>query len=224
MRRNVPTAVTVIAILHLVGGGLGLILSLCGCGGYLMQGAFSAITMPTPPTRPGQPPPPAPPNPGQMMKEIESAIPGYKVFTIASLGVSLVLDILLLSAGIGLLKLQSWARILSFIYAPISILYHIGSAVFQLGFVTPAMQAIYAKNPALAGMSSFTGVLSGIGVFFGLVFILYPIVVLVVLLRPSIAASFRTGLTPSESEAFEEEDRSDDDSWPDRPNDDRIRR
>jgi hypothetical protein len=130
----------------------------------------------------------------------------------------------LLSAGVGLLKLQSWARILSFIYAPISILYHIVSAVYQIVLVTPAMQASYAKNPAFAGMSSFTGVVSGIGVFFGLVFMLYPIVVLVILLRPSIAAVFRKDWAPSESEESEEEDNPDDDSWRDRPLDDRIRR
>ena len=157
------------------------------------------------------------------MKEIESAIPGYKAVTIASLGVSFVLDILLLSAGFGLLKLQSWARILSFVYAPISILYHIGSAVYQLVFVTPAMQAIYAKNPAFAGISSFTGVLSGIGVFVGLAFMLYPIVVLVILLRPSIAAAFRTDWASRESDESEEADNLDDDSWRDRPRDDRIR-
>ena len=47
MPRYRPTPVFVIAILHLVGGGLGLFSSICGCGGLLMGSAFSSMSLPT---------------------------------------------------------------------------------------------------------------------------------------------------------------------------------
>jgi hypothetical protein len=42
MRRQRPTSILVIAILHLVGGGLGLLFALCGLGGIVLSSAVSS--------------------------------------------------------------------------------------------------------------------------------------------------------------------------------------
>jgi hypothetical protein len=62
------------------------------------------------------------------------------------------------------------------------------------------------------GFSSFMTILSGVGVLFNLLFVLYPIAVLVVMLLPSTAAAFRGEATvreeredsPDTGEYFEE--------------------
>jgi hypothetical protein len=193
MRRQPTNAILVIAILHLVGGGLDLAGSLCGCGGLILTNSIGSL-MPAPPTLParsGQPPPPPLPNFNDMMKSMNDQIPGYLAFTIVSLALSFLLDIMLLSGGVGLLKMQPWARWLSLVYAPISILVRIGTAVYQLIWVLPATQAMFAKSMAAPAFSSFMTVSSGIGVFVNLLFCTYPIAVIIVLLLPSTAAAFR---------------------------------
>jgi hypothetical protein len=214
----------VIAILHLVGGGLGLLGSLCGCGGVLMimGGSLSSMTMPTPPTKPGQPAPASPPAFGDVIKYYENTVPGYKAFTFGSLAFSFLLDVMLLSGGVGLLKMQSWARILSLIYAPISIIVRIFGSIYQIVWVTPATKALYEKNPALAGMSSFVSISSGIGVIFGLLLVLYPIAVLIVMLLPSTAAAFRGETVPSTRERSDLGEEDPDDPWREPPRSDRF--
>ncbi len=188
MPRQRTTPILVLAILHLVGGGLGLFFSLCGCGGLVMSNALSSVT-PTFPTRPGQPPPP--PNAAQIMQYYDDHVPGYRAFTIGNIALSLLLDLLLIAGGIGLLKMQPWARWLSLVYAPLSILYHLASFLYSLILVMPATDKLYAQNPALAAMSSFITFASGIGVFFALLIVIYPIAVIVILLLPSTSAAFR---------------------------------
>ncbi|HEY7308619.1 MAG TPA: hypothetical protein VH643_04565 [Gemmataceae bacterium] len=213
MRRQRTTPILVIAILHLVGGGLGLILSLCGCGGLVMTNALSSA-IPTVPQRPGQPPPP--PSAADTMKYYNDHIPGYRAFTFGGLALSLMLDIMLLAAGIGLLNVQPWARWLSLVYAPISILNRLVSFVYQLVWVLPVTQELYAKNPAMAGMSSFVTIGGGIGLVVSLLFILYPIAVVVLMLLPSTAAAFR-GELPSREDDYGEDDREEGDPWREPP-------
>lgn len=195
MRRQPTTAILVIAILHLVGGSIGLLGSLCGCGGLLMADSLSSImsTPPTLPARPGQSQPiPAPPGAKEVMQYMKENVPGYLPFTIASICLSFLLDLMLISGGIGLLKMQPWARWLSLAYAPISILMHVGSFIYQLVWVMPVTQALYAKTAAaMPGFGSLMTFSTGIGVVAALLIVMYPIAVLIVLLLPSTAAAFR---------------------------------
>jgi hypothetical protein len=115
--------------------------------------------MPTMPQRPGQPPPP--PNPSDIMKQMNDRVPGYRAFTFGTLGVDFLLSAMLLAGGIGLLSVQPWARWLSLGYAPISILVHIVSFVYQLVWVIPATEALYAQNPAFKGMSGLATISGG---------------------------------------------------------------
>lgn len=218
-----PTPVLVIAILHLVGGGLGLIFSLCGCAGLFMGSALSSMTLPTAPVRPGQPAPPPPPGPNEIMKFYNENVPGYQAFTIGAIVVSFLLDGMLLAAGIGLLNMRPWARGLSLAYAPISIVNRVFAFIYQLVFVMPATEKLYAQNPVLAGMSSFMTITTGVGLVVNLLFIIYPIAVLVILLMPSTAAAFR-GQAPVRAEGASEEASDSDDSWRDPPRSDAITR
>ena len=220
MRRQRTTAILVIAILHLVGGGLGLIGSLCGCAGLVMTNTLSSA-IPTMPQRPGQPPPPSA---ADAMKYYNDHVPGYRAFTIGGLAFSFLLDTLLLSGGIGLLMMQPWARWVSVAYAPLSILVRLASFIYQLVWVLPVTQELYAKNPAMAGMSSIVSISGGIGLFLSLLFVLYPIAVLVIMLLPSTAAAFRGELPPREDD-YEDNDLDEDDSWRDpSPRSDKFRR
>ncbi len=223
MPRYRPTPVFVIAILHLVGGGLGLIFSLCGCAGLFMGSALSSMSLPTVPARPGQTAPPPPPGPNEIMKFYNENVPGYQAFTIGAIVVSLLLDGMLLAAGIGLLNMRPWARGLSLVYAPISIVNRVFAFIYQLVFVTPATEKLYAQNPVLAGMSSFMTITTGVGLVVNLLFIIYPITVLVILLMPSTAAAFRVQ-APVRSDDIGEEASDSDDSWRDPPRSDAITR
>ncbi len=217
MVRQRTTPILVLAILHLVGGGLGLIASLCGCAGLFMANSLGSISAPTFPARPGQPaPPPPPPSPADTMKFYNDNVPGYRAFTIGSVALSMLLDIMLISGGIGLLNMQPWARWLSLVYAPISILVRIATFIYNLALVMPATNKLYAQNPAMAGMSSFVNVGTGIGLFVSLLFVIYPIAVVIILLMPSTAAAFR-GDHPAGADDLSSEDYPEDDRWREPP-------
>jgi hypothetical protein len=213
VRRQRTTPILVLAILHLVGGGLGLFVSLCSCGGLVMSNTLSSV-VPTVPQRPGQPSPP--PSVNDVMKYYNEHIPGYRAFIFIGLALSFLLDILLLTGGIGLLNMQPWARWLSLVYAPISIVVRIVSFIYQIVWVMPATEALYAQNPALKGMSSFVTITGGVGSFLSLLFVLYPLTVLVILLLPSTTAAFR-GEIPAREDDFRDEQEFEEDSWREPP-------
>jgi hypothetical protein len=142
------------------------------------------------------------------MKYYEENVPGYKFFTFTALAVGLLLDLMLLASGIGLLLMHPWARALSLIYAPLSILFHVVSFAYQLIFVMPATQDFFARIPAVGPMGSLVAIITDIGLIVGFLVVIYPIVVLILLLRSSTAAAFR-GETPSKMD-----DESPDDRYP----------
>ncbi|MGH7227095.1 MAG: hypothetical protein ACRELF_28085, partial [Gemmataceae bacterium] len=82
-------------------------------------------------------------------------------------------------------------------------LVHIGGFVYQLIWVMPAMQALYAKFSAAMGISSLMSISSGFGMVISLLIISYPISVLIVLLLPSTSAAFRGELPAREDETHE---------------------
>jgi hypothetical protein len=216
MTRYRPTAILVIAILHILGGGIGLFGS---CYSIVIMGAagMSSTSAPAPPlSAPPLPPsnatssrtPPAIPNTSQIMKYYEDHVPGYKLFTFAGLGVSFVLAVMLLASGIGLLKMQPWARRLSLAYAPLSILFHIISFVYQLILLMPVTHDLFAQISGPIPMGAILEVATNIGFVVGFLVIAYPIVVLVVMLRRSTVTAFRDEVP--EAEAV---DRFADDPW-----------
>ena len=97
----------------------------------------------------------------------------------------------LIAAGIGLLLLQNWARIMSIIWAIFDSLMVLVGVCFTVPMVRAQMAAMPNMPSAVAGVA---GVIGGIfGVLFGLA---YPVVLMVFMLRPTFAASFREDAPP----------------------------
>jgi hypothetical protein len=102
--------------------------------------------------------------------------------------------VLLLAAGIGLLMLKEWARKLSIGYAIYAIVSGLVGTVLTFVFVTRPMleRASQAQGPEAAG--AIGGVIGGsIG---GCVGLIYPVILLIFMLRPKVAAAFRPAGTP----------------------------
>jgi hypothetical protein len=130
-----PAAVTVIAVINFVLGGLGLLGTCCG-GVALLVLSSLAGSMPAPP---GQP------NPLKEMQTLFESIPGYIPFMIASAILGAIAAIVLIVAGIGLLRMRRWARITCLIYAVYTILSTLGGTVYTFVVVTPAMEKWQAE-------------------------------------------------------------------------------
>ena len=157
------------------------------------------------------------------MQYMNTNVPGYLAFTIANLALSFLLDLMLISGGIGLLKMQPWARWLSLVYAPISILMHVASFIYQLVWVIPATKALSAKTAAaMPGFGSIMTLSSGIAAFVALLIVIYPIAVLIVLLLPSTAAAFR-GEVPVQEDNVRDELSDAEEHWRNSPRSDKFR-
>jgi hypothetical protein len=134
----------------------------------------------------------------------------------ASLLQYIVLAILLIISGIGLLKTAPWGRALALVYAALSILSNLGLIVLVLLTDIPAVQEFAEK---LATQGEEAQMLANLMKFFAyvpvvvlLLSLIYPAIVAILMLRPSVAAAFR-GETPLKvegapaSEHIEEDDR-----------------
>ncbi len=181
-----PTAITVIAVLQFVFGGIGL-LSFCGdvvqavAGNKLFTPSFGA-----PQAQQQQE------LQQSMERFIEEILLGPKAVRIGS---NLTLSLVMIISGIGLLKLQSWGRMLSILYALLSIL----DKVFMAGYTAlvsiPATQE-FVKPIAARGLEgqSMALVMQVLVVAMVVVSVLsmtYPIIVLIIMFRPKIVAAFR---------------------------------
>ncbi len=208
MVRQRPTSILILAILHLVAGGFGIFGSCYSV--VIMATANSAsssatVVTPAPANPAGRPSPTAPPSASQIMKYYQEHIPAYKAFTFSALAVDLVLDLMLLASGIGLLLMHPWARVLSLIYAPLSILFHVVSFAYQLIFVIPATHDLFAHMTGSGPMGTLLAAITDISLIVGFLVVIYPIVVLILLLRPSAVAAFRDEAPAKMSDGIPEE-------------------
>jgi hypothetical protein len=197
MKPERPTSILVIAILHLIGGSLGLILVVCGGVQLAMQNAAA--------NQPG-----AQNDPGVRFQQyLDQQAPSAQAVNIANLGVSLVMGIMLLAAGIGLLSMRGWARWVSVVYAGISISEKIFLLVYNLVVIFPVYDAFFAKEaanlpPGMPGM--MRGIFIG-SLIFQTVLVIYPITVAIIMLKPS------TGRAFAEAAAGGRRDREEDEGW-----------
>ncbi len=200
MTPNRPKAVLVIAILNFVFGGLWLLYLTC-VGIVVSLFAVIAKNMP--------PPPPGQPNPMEVLRVFE-AVPGYIQVLIVA-GVSAVLiHVVLIVAGFGLLKMRPWGRWASVAYAVVMIVGVIAFTTYTIVFVNPAViawaedfnrkmgAAAPPQNPTANTFSSAGS---------SLVYIAYPIALLIVLFMPSVSAAFagRPGRRRRRADEGEEE-------------------
>ena len=97
MARKRPTSVTVMGVLNLVFGILGLLAVLCGGGVVAL--AVAGLSN-APPPKPGEP------DLVGLFKAIDQEVPSYKIYMGASLVIGLILSIVLIVAGVGLLRMK----------------------------------------------------------------------------------------------------------------------
>jgi hypothetical protein len=134
----------------------------------------------------------------------------------ASLLQYVVLSILMIISAIGLLKMQRWGRVLSLVYATLSILSNIAIAVYMWVVNIPAVKAfadrLGAQGQEAQMMANLMKFFSNFSIITPIVSMIYPIIVLILMLRPSVAAAFRGQAeappdSASDSNQFEAEDR-----------------
>jgi hypothetical protein len=205
---NRPTAVLVIAILHLVFGSLGLLCSIIQASGAGKQLQQMQAKMD--------------PKQGQLQEKLEQAleaeIPGYSTVEMASSVVSMFLCFMLLACGVGLLGMHVWARFGSIAYGVVSILFHLLSVIYAFVFVVPAMNNVFkglAKDnpqmdPQMAKAMEMGGTIGAtVGAMAGCAGMIYPTAVLIVMFLPRVRAAFDRagrGESPYEPGAAREED------------------
>jgi len=197
MQPKRPTSVTVIAILHFVFGGLGLLMDTC-TGAMLAAGGTGMFARAGQAGRPQE-------LLQDMTRYVEENTPAAQAAQYGELAVDLVISILMIISGVGLLQMRSWGRALSIVYAVLSILLKLVIAVYAVAFRIPAVNEFISQHPNLkpdeALVLSYGKLGAVAGPIFDVLFMIYPIVVLVIMLRPSIAAAFRgepTGLPVEE--------------------------
>jgi hypothetical protein len=198
MQRERPTTVLVLAIFNFVLGGMGVMSMLC-LGG--MGALFLAMANVTPP--PGQP------NPMKEVWGMYEAIPGFIPYTIATTLLGVVLAVLLIIAGFGLLRMQTWARTICIAYAIIAILMGGVGLVYQLTTANPAMATWQMENARKKGIPVatppvFADIMAVGGTLLGAI---YPVTLLIVLNLSHVRAAFAA----PPREAGDEESSSEDD-------------
>jgi hypothetical protein len=187
MQRRRPTSVLVIAIFQLVFGGLGMVCGACALVGAA-AGDGQQFQMPGAPKDPDQE------KLEKLIQQVEDKdVPGKKAFDIGDQVVNWVLAIALIASGIGLLKMQSWARALAIIYAIVSVLEKIVGLIYTFAFINPALREALQQMPAedRTKVEPFVtlGIVGGPVILF--VMMIYPVIVLIVMLLPSVARAFR---------------------------------
>lgn len=166
-----PTAVTVIAVIGIAFGLLGI----C-CGGFgLLGSAFTESIMGA-----------APQGEQDINRQLWSG-PQATRYNLFSSVISLVLGFMLLIGSIGLLMMALWARGLMLFYALFAIVANIGSSLLYFLLLYPEQQKIIASNPGAQAymFGHYFGL--GCGVVLGLI---YPIAVLIILNKPEIKSAF----------------------------------
>jgi hypothetical protein len=123
--------------------------------------------------------------------------PAYAAWTKISIALGLLAAAALLAAGIGLLKLQPWARMLSIVYAIYAIVMGLVGGVINYMFLIQPMlqQAQHSQGPQAVGAAIGGAVGGMVGGCFGLI---YPVLLLIFMLRANVAAAFRSAANPAE--------------------------
>lgn len=194
-----PAPVTVIGYLNIIFGILWILGFLCGGLGLLMLVAiFNSTAIDAEPE-------------GKWSKEMLQTlinshiehIPYITEVTVAEVLFLFAMTLLLLIAGIGLLRMKSWARKACIFYGVVTLLVYLALLGYNIAVVSPNMGAVkddltdwLANNPnpkgqtinPLGDSSAGANIIStSVGTC---LWSIYPIIVLILMLLPSVAAAF----------------------------------
>jgi hypothetical protein len=207
MNKQKPPVAVVLGILHIIFGSLGLICNICGMAGVgVIYFGANEIYKKAGPTEKKEL--------EQIWNQLNESVPGLVVYLFADMIGSMLLGLVLLIAGIGLLRVRPWARQVSIIWAVVRFIVVVATLAYTVAVVNPGMQKFGkdmeewqqkmqkrqqpagqpapAKSPFGGGMGG-TGnaALDNIMSFAGAaISAAYAIVVLVLMLRPSTVHAF----------------------------------
>lgn len=209
MPRARPTLLTVMGILNIVVGSLFLLLYICAGVGLLWM--FTARDIP------GMPVNPFP----DLLEFLRRELPSYIPVTIAVILLSFVLSVLLIVAGIGLLNVRRWGRVLSLVYSVFMIVVQLGHVIYLLAVANPVLlrwQADFLRRMgAIAAPTS--GAENVLEVIRAIALMVYAIVLLIIMLLPAAGAAFGGPRSPGyEADRYADHDeydrrRRDDEGW-----------
>jgi hypothetical protein len=120
-------------------------------------------------------------------------VPNLTAINVVDVVASFIMCVLLLASGVGLLQMRPWGCYLSYAYAALSILEKLVILGIQLFVVWPVVDRFLQNEPQARQPGWAFGAKIG---FFGVSFlqsalIIYPILILVLLLLPSVREAFR---------------------------------
>ena len=160
-----PTSVTVFGILNIVFAAFGII------GTFASLAFFSANA-----------------DMNNPVVKIIHENSSYAAWLKICIPLGLIVSVALLAAGIGLLKLKPWARILSIAYTVYAIVFGIIGMVVNYFFLVQPMLAQAQSQQGPQAAAAIGGAIGGsIGGCFGMI---YPILLLIFMTRPNVIAAF----------------------------------
>jgi hypothetical protein len=111
----------------------------------------------------------------QQLKEfMNQEIPGYSVYKIGGAVLGFFLAVGLIVGSVGLLKVQSWGKLLTLTSAGVLVLHHVFMAILQLFFVNPAWDRFFSRFPVFAfNFSFFPKTLALVALLFQVLCVLY---------------------------------------------------
>ncbi|HKI37945.1 MAG TPA: hypothetical protein VKA46_39185 [Gemmataceae bacterium] len=220
-RPNRPAIVLVMAILQIIFGSLGLLGNLC-TGGIQLAGGSKAFAVQ------GGPQQPAAPDVEAMMK---AKVPHYELMLYGGLVLGLISGTVMIVSGAGLIRMRPWARRLTIGYAFYNIASVILGVVYYFLVTRDLLKDLFAQmkaDPNLPPQSKavvdMTETITSLTPFLQLIFLVYPIALLVILFLPDVRAAFRGAKLGSAEERPEDDDFEDDfDDESDGPGEEGIR-
>jgi hypothetical protein len=189
MQRRRPTSVTVIAILHFVFGGVGLLCGICVAVGDL-AGMSESLAAADPAAREKL-------AEQKRRKEVtdqvnREMIPLYRPYTVTNRVLSVISTILLLVSGVGLILLRAWGRWLSIVWAVQSLGTNLLATVYLFLFFQPAQAEVMRRLPPQNEQEQLAHQFAGpLAPACTCMFAIYPTVVLIIMFLPTVVAAFR---------------------------------
>jgi hypothetical protein len=194
-----PTSLLVFGILHLTFGTLGLLGSLCG-GLVMLSGVRErlqqwqedmAATAPAPQKETLE-------YQARSVNAMEHS-PLYRENMVIGGAGTVVLSVLLLAGGLGLVRMRPWARPVSLGYAALSLLLQAWQFVHAFVFFLPALNTFYEEekghttDPGLLFTINLTQWTLYLTPVLSVIYLVYPTLVLIWMLRPAVAQALRRG-------------------------------
>ena len=152
-----PQSVTVFGILNIVFGGMSLMCSPVGIISILI---------------------PQPNSPFQLGG-------GMKLYTLVSYGIGMIMAVVLLTSGIGLLKLKNWARQTAFVYGWIAIGWSILGVIIT-GLLLSSNLRDVSQEALPAAIGGMVGGMCG-----GLIGLIYPVLLIIFMRKPHVIEACR---------------------------------